>query len=120
MQADALRIHQVLRNVVANALKFSSPGQKIIVGLELIELDALHFYVQDEGCGIPQSELENIFEPFVQSSLTKDGSGGTGLGLAICRRIVHAHGGSIRAENIPAGGAIFHIDLPTRVASQTT
>ena len=95
-------------------MKFSSPGQKIIVGLDLVLPDTVHFYVQDEGCGIPQNELENIFEPFVQSSLTKDGSGGTGLGLAICRRIVQAHGGNIHAENIPSGGAIFHIELPAR------
>ena len=114
LEADLARIHQVLRNVVANALKFSVAGQKIIVGLETVRTDHLRFYVQDEGCGIPQNELENIFEPFVQSSLTKDGSGGTGLGLAICRRIVQAHGGNIHAENIPAGGAIFYIELPLR------
>lgn len=114
LQADVQKIHQVLRNVVANALKFSSPGQKIIAGLELFLPGTVHFYVQDEGCGIPQKELENIFEPFVQSSLTKDGSGGTGLGLAICRRIVQAHGGKIHAENIPSGGAIFHIEIPSR------
>jgi len=112
--ADTGRIHQVLRNVVANALKFSQAGQKIIVGLETLRSDNLRFFVQDEGCGIPQNELEHIFEPFVQSSLTKDGSGGTGLGLAICRRIVQAHGGKIHVENIPAGGAIFYIELPLR------
>lgn len=112
--ADKLRIYQVLRNVIANALKFSSAGQCIVVGLKTDLPGYVHFYVQDEGCGIPQNELENIFEPFVQSSLTKDGSGGTGLGLAICRRIVQAHGGKIYAENIPAGGAIFHIELPVR------
>jgi hypothetical protein len=115
LEADALRIHQVLRNVVANALKFSSPGQKIMVGLDTVSPGKVHFYVQDEGCGIPQHELENIFEPFIQSSLTKDGSGGTGLGLAICKRIVQAHGGNIYAKNTPAGGAIFHIELPQRV-----
>ena len=112
IQADVTRIHQVLRNVVANALKFSSPGQRITIGLEPVRADSLLFYVQDQGCGIPQDELENIFEPFVQSSFTKDGSGGTGLGLAICRQIVQVHGGTIHAENIAAGGAIFYINLP--------
>ncbi len=118
LNADILRIHQVLRNVIANALKFSSPGQKIIVGANVEVPGILHFFVQDEGCGIPQNELENIFEPFVQSTLTKDGSGGTGLGLAICRRIVQAHGGKIHAENIPEGGAIFHIELPMQTESE--
>jgi signal transduction histidine kinase len=119
LHADILRIHQVLRNVIANALKFSSPGQKIIVGASVPLPEILHFYVQDEGCGIPQNELENIFEPFVQSTLTKDGSGGTGLGLAICRRIVQAHGGKIHAENIPGGGAVFHIELPLSVKTRS-
>ena len=118
LNADILRIHQVLRNVIANALKFSSPGQKIIVGANVELPGILHFFVQDEGCGIPQNELENIFEPFVQSTLTKDGSGGTGLGLAICRRIVQAHGGKIHAENIPEGGAVFHIELPMQTESE--
>lgn len=118
LNADILRIHQVLRNVIANALKFSSPGQKIIVGANVEVPGILHFFVQDEGCGIPQNELENIFEPFVQSTLTKDGSGGTGLGLAICRRIVQAHGGKIHAENIPEGGAVFHIELPMQTESE--
>ena len=114
LQADTARIHQVLRNIIANALKFSVSGGKIIIGIELLTPDRLHCYVQDAGCGIPSDELENIFEPFVQSSLTKDGSGGTGLGLAICQRIILAHAGHIYAENISTGGAIFHIELPLR------
>ena len=54
-----------------------------------------------------------MFQAFVQSSKTRDGSGGTGLGLAICQKIVTAHGGHIHAANAPGGGAIFHISLPT-------
>jgi hypothetical protein len=62
--------------------------------------------------GIPEDELESIFNPFVQSSRTKDGSGGTGLGLAICQRIIQAHGGQIRAMNRQPQGACFRITLP--------
>jgi PAS domain S-box-containing protein len=109
---DALRIHQVVRNVVANALKFSGSGQAIQIRAEIHRGDRVHISVRDQGCGIPPQELEAIFEPFIQSSMTKDGSGGTGLGLAICRRILHAHQGNIHAENLPQGGAIFHVDLP--------
>jgi len=58
-----------------------------------------------------------IFEAFVQSSKTKNGSGGTGLGLAICRKIVEGHGGRIHACNLPAGGAEFHIYFPARVGA---
>ena len=60
-----------------------------------------------------------MFQPFVQSSKTRDGSGGTGLGLAICRKIIAAHGGSIHATNAPDGGAIFHIMLLTAEYTDT-
>ena len=109
---DTLRIHQVLRNVVANALKFSALGQTIEVQAGFFSPAGLRISVRDEGCGVPDGELETIFEPFMQSSRTKDGSGGTGLGLAICRRILAAHAGRIQAENLAQGGAVFHIDLP--------
>ena len=70
--------------------------------------------VRDHGAGIPPAELDKIFEAFVQSSSSKDGSGGTGLGLAICRKILTAHDGAITADNMPDGGAVFTIDLPAR------
>ena len=68
--------------------------------------------VTDEGPGIPESQLEEIFEPFFQSERTESGAGGTGLGLAICREIVGAHDGLIRAENRPDGGSIFTVSIP--------
>jgi len=71
--------------------------------------------VTDSGIGIPESERESIFDKFVQSSKTSTGAGGTGLGLAISREIIHAHGGSIRAEDNPGGGARFVFTLPRSV-----
>lgn len=112
VHADVQRLHQAIRNVLANAIKFSPQGSKIELKLELLDMARIGLTVMDNGCGIPEDELEKIFDPFVQSSLTKDGSGGTGLGLAICRRILQAHGGSIYAYNRPEGGAAFHIELP--------
>ncbi|MBP6851867.1 MAG: PAS domain-containing sensor histidine kinase, partial [Rhodoferax sp.] len=76
--------------------------------------ERIHITVRDHGAGIPPGELEKIFEAFVQSSTSKDGSGGTGLGLAICRKILAAHDGTITAANMPDGGAVFTIDLPAR------
>ncbi|UUC96244.1 ATP-binding protein [Comamonas sp. C11] len=73
----------------------------------------------DQGPGVPAQELDKIFQPFVQSSKTKDGSGGTGLGLAICRKIIDAMDGTITAANRPDGGAVFRITLPTRSAQET-
>lgn len=118
-KADPLRFQQVIRNVVANAIKFSPPGSTITLNGYMDPQGQVHLVVQDEGPGIPESELEAIFEAFVQSSKTKDGSGGTGLGLAICRKIVEAMGGRIYARNVPASGAAFHVILPARGQTET-
>jgi signal transduction histidine kinase len=112
-------LQQVVRNTLANAVKFAPEGSKIVLDATLDDDGGAHISVRDHGPGIPPKELEKIFEAFVQSSKTKDGSGGTGLGLAICRKIVSAHGGSIHAENMPDGGSRFHIQLPHRDSGET-
>ena len=66
------------------------------------------------GVGIPEGELELVFDKFSQSSKTKDGSGGTGLGLPIANKIVLAHDGNIRAKNNPEGGTSFIVTLPLK------
>ena len=68
--------------------------------------------IKDEGVGIPETELNTIFNKFIQSSKTNNGAGGTGLGLAICKEIIQAHSGKIWAENNPEGGATFSFMLP--------
>jgi signal transduction histidine kinase len=74
-------------------------------------VSAIRLRVRDEGEGVPEAELETIFDRFVQSS--GNGSpGGTGLGLAIAREIVIAHGGTISATNRDGGGACFTVLLP--------
>jgi len=116
---DGLRIGQVLRNLLNNALRFSSsPGEIVIVG-RVVEGAMLQITVRDSGVGIPPDELESIFAKFVQSSRTHSGAGGTGLGLAICREIVAAHGGRIWAENNAYGGASLHFTLPLANAPAT-
>jgi signal transduction histidine kinase len=118
-KADPLRFEQVIRNVVANAIKFSPPGGKITLTGRLDSKGQVHLVVRDQGPGIPEPELEHIFEAFVQSTKTKDGSGGTGLGLAICRKIVEAMSGQIYARNVEGGGTAFHIVLPARGQTET-
>jgi PAS domain S-box-containing protein len=105
------RFQQVTRNVLANAIRFAPAASTIDIETHLAEGMALTT-VRDQGPGIPEEELQAIFEPFVQSSRTKDGSGGTGLGLAICRQILLGHGGFIDASNHPAGGAPFRWAVP--------
>lgn len=108
---DATRLQQVARNIIANAMRFAPAGSAIDIGL-FCEDGLGVMQVRDRGPGIPPAELEAIFEPFVQSSRTRDGSGGTGLGLTICRQILQAHGGFIGAANHSGGGAVFRFGVP--------
>ena len=118
-KVDPTRFQQVVRNVLANAIRFSPVGQAIDVSGDIGSGNQIELVVRDRGPGIPPGELEKIFEAFVQSSKTKDGSGGTGLGLAICRKIVEAQGGRIVAENMPDLGSAFRIHLPARGFNET-
>jgi len=108
---DAERIKQVLRNLLNNAIKFSPDGGIIDVAICRVD-NSVRVSVCDQGPGIPQDELEAVFDKFVQSSKTKTGAGGTGLGLAICLDIVTVHKGRIWAENRPEGGAVFSFEIP--------
>lgn len=118
-KVDPMRFQQVVRNVLANAIKFSPFHGVIALTGETTPAGEIRIGIADQGPGIPPDEIEHVFEAFVQSSLTKDGSGGTGLGLAICRKIIEAHGGRIHAENRSEGGALFLIHLPARGATET-
>lgn len=68
--------------------------------------------VMDEGCGIPDKEIDAIFAPFYNSSRTANGVGGTGLGLSLCKSIIKRHKGKLAVSNRPEGGAIFEVLLP--------
>ncbi len=115
-RCDRARIGQVVRNLLSNAVKFTPEGRTIRVRLGTGMLPdarpALVLGVSDEGVGIPASELELVFDKFVQSSRTRTGAGGTGLGLAICHEIVEAHHGRITARNNAVCGAEFIVELP--------
>ena len=117
---DVFRIEQVVRNVLANAIRYSPPQGRIDIGFSEALLDdgrpAVRISIADQGIGIPEAELESVFEKFVQSSSTATGAGGTGLGLAICRELVLLHRGRISARNRPEGGAVFEVLLPRTAA----
>ncbi|MGF6528812.1 sensor histidine kinase [Variovorax sp. PvP013] len=118
-RVDPFRFQQVVRNVLANAIRFSDVGESIQVGARFASDQSIHVWVRDRGPGIPAGELEAIFDAFVQSSKTKDGAGGTGLGLAICRKILDAHRGTISARNVEGGGACFDVLLPPNDSTDT-
>ncbi len=110
MLLDPEKMLQVLRNLISNAVKFSSEGGTITCALD-VEANAVVISISDEGQGIPAAELDTIFDKFIQSSRTRTGAGGTGLELAICREIVMAHGGQIWAEHGLERGAVFRVKL---------
>ncbi len=113
MECDRGKVHQVVVNLMSNAIKFTPEGKQVSVHCsEDSTANAIHITVSDEGVGIPEEELDTVFDKFIQSSKTKTGAGGTGLGLAICKEIVEGHGGKIWAENNSRGGADFHVSLP--------
>ena len=114
---DPERIAQVLRNLMGNAFKFTKAG-KIKISLRT-QGKNLEVVIEDEGIGIPEEELEEIFNPFVQSSKTKNYADGTGLGLSICKEIITAHNGKIWAENKIIGSS-FHFILPRVKLTQLT
>jgi hypothetical protein len=109
---DEFRIQQVFRNLLANATRFAPEGSAIEIGCADHGAEGVALWVRDHGPGIPPDELESIFDAFVQSSRTRDGSGGTGLGLTISRKIMQAHGGQLSAANAEGGGAVFILRLP--------
>jgi signal transduction histidine kinase len=119
---DKQRMIQVMINLLANSAKFSPKGGRIEVSVRDGKLpngeDALCCSISDCGTGIPESELEMVFDKFMQSSKTKTGAGGTGLGLAICREIVEAHGGRIWAENRQPNGARFNFEIAKTACQQ--
>ncbi|SDE01967.1 PAS domain S-box-containing protein [Aquimonas voraii] len=109
---DPVRMAQVLRNLLANAVRFSPACSRIDVRVEGGDA-GWRLLVLDCGPGIPADELESIFERFSQSSGTKTGAGGTGLGLQIARGICESHGGWLRASNRAGGGAEFEAWIPS-------
>jgi two-component system phosphate regulon sensor histidine kinase PhoR len=112
-QADANRLHQVLSNLVDNAIKYGRAEGQVVVGGNARTDGQVELHVRDDGPGIPAESLERIFERFyrVDKARSRD-QGGTGLGLSIVKHIVLAHGGQVWAKSEPGQGATFSFTLP--------
>jgi len=112
---DPVRLHQVIINLVSNAVKFTSKGE-ITVGIRLINEDdekvTIEFSISDTGIGIPENKIRKIFENFQQaSSETSRLYGGTGLGLAIVKQLVEGQGGSVQVKSTIGEGSVFSFIL---------
>lgn len=114
IDADEMRLHQVMVNLVENAIRCSPSGSEITVTLQR-EDEGILIKVADEGSGIPAADLPLIWNRFykVNKARTRFDTG-SGLGLAIVKRIVELHGGKVWAENKPGKGAIFSISIPQK------
>lgn len=115
---DRVKLTQVVRNLLSNAIKFSPTGNGVELALEA-DASNVKLMICDRGVGIPDDELELIFDPFTQSSNTATNAGGTGLGLPICREIIEqGHGGQICAQNRDGGGACFTVLVPRKPTTE--
>jgi two-component system sensor histidine kinase BaeS len=111
-ELDPVRIGEVLRNLVVNAIRHTPAGGVVTVSAAIHE-DGIRIAVSDTGRGIDADELPRVFDRFVRSA----DSGGHGLGLAIARALVEAHHGTISVESTAGAGATFRVDLPIGPAS---
>ena len=112
VDGDPVRLGSVLRNLVANALRYTPRGGAVTAAADGPADGAVHLTVTDTGAGIPPDLLPRVFDRFVKDRA----SPGSGLGLAIVRDIVEAHGGTVVARNNPSGGAQLEVTLPAAVA----
>jgi len=119
LDIDDDRIHQVLDNLVGNAVKYAPSGLVTVgIALEASTSDVV-LSVMDEGPGIPAPDQAQLFSPFYRSrSASESAVPGLGLGLYICRELIEAHGGTISVGASPGGGAMFSIRLPDRLVRE--
>jgi signal transduction histidine kinase len=112
IQADLLRLQQVLDNLLSNAIKFSSQGGRVRVEASLAG-QMWQIDVTDDGIGIPADELGQLFGRFVRASNARTaGLPGTGLGLSVVKAITELHGGHVELRSTVGSGTTFSVYLP--------
>ena len=109
--ADPQRVSQAITNLLLNAIKFSDAGARIVLRGLSPSSDRIQIEVVDQGIGIPEDELEGIFDTYKQGRAGRE-AGGSGLGLMIARRLVELHGGTLSAESQVGVGSRFTLSLP--------
>jgi signal transduction histidine kinase len=111
--ADERRLQQVLDHLLSNAVKFTKAGGSVSVGASLETDGRLLLFVRDTGIGIPEEEIERVFEPFTQLDATLARRfQGAGLGLYVSRALVAGHGGELSLRSVPGEGTSAEIRLP--------
>lgn len=108
---DEYYVSRTIDNIIINAIQYCKKGT-IAITLKSTKNHTIEFSVQDEGIGIPEEELLDIFDPFTVSSKTKTPAGGRGIGLALCKKVIDAHNGIISAKNNNIKGSLFRFVVP--------
>lgn len=120
VNGDAALLRSAIENVVRNATRYTAEGSAVNIRAERLQSGQLEdalIRVSDSGPGVPEEELEKIFQPFYRIDDARGRStGGVGLGLAITEQAVRLHGGSVRASNLPEGGLLVEIRIPLQAA----
>ncbi len=112
VSGDPEALRSAVENVLRNAIRYSTEGSVVTVGVVRESEDAV-VRIADRGPGVPEEKLEVLFEPFVRVDDARGrASGGAGLGLSIAARAVHLHGGSVSAKNRDGGGLEVELRLP--------
>jgi len=111
VDGDPAKLHDIVRNLVENAVNYSPDGADITLAAARVN-GKYAITVADSGPGIPPEDLARVFERFYRVDKSRARPGGTGLGLAIVKHLVELHGGEAQAENALSGGAVFTVVLP--------
>lgn len=120
VMTDALRVKQIIINLISNALKFTEQGKVSLYVEYLRDKQLLKFVVQDTGIGISKQQAAGLFEPFTQADAsTTRKYGGTGLGLYLSKTLSNLLGGDISLQSEPGKGSCFTVSIPANLAKQT-
>ncbi len=112
IQGDRDKLHQILINLIGNAVKFTPAGGEVLVETTAPEDGTVQVCVADTGCGIPSHERDKVFDKFFRGAAIPDEARGAGLGLAITKNLVELHGGRIWLDSSPGKGSRFFFSLP--------
>ena len=118
VHTDGLRLHQVIDNLVGNAVRFTQSGE-VVIAADVLKGNTLRILVWDTGPGIPLESQQRVFERFERASGSEQ-DGGVGLGLAITKRVVDLLGGTIELESEPGKGSRFIVRVPIRIVQAQT
>ncbi|MEM7781896.1 MAG: CheR family methyltransferase [Planctomycetota bacterium] len=113
---DKVRLRQIVTNLVANAIKFTSVGFVRVAGR--INKEQIEITVQDSGCGIEESMILSVFDPYVSTPRSNPRVRGAGLGLAISRRLAEMMGGGLAVQSVAQRGSIFTLNIPLELTEQ--